>query len=106
MLILSSQDLLFSALSKRVLCNAHLAFLRATSKCNKNKLLLLIKIFCLHTYVWCLDSPGWHHFAAVLNAALMDYSTNASTENARQTLILWDCFQVTICSFSAPKQLY
>lgn len=64
------------------------------------------KIFCLHPYIWCLDSPGWHRFAAVLNAALMDYSTNASAENACQTHALWDCFQVTMCSFSAPKQLY
>lgn len=43
MLILSSQDLFFSALSKCVLRNAHLLFLRQANKHNKTKLLLLIQ---------------------------------------------------------------
>lgn len=43
MLILSSQDLFFGALSELVLCNAHLVFPRPMSKRNKNKLLLLIQ---------------------------------------------------------------
>jgi len=43
MLILSSQDLFFSALSKRLLCNAHLALPRPASKRIGNKWLLLLQ---------------------------------------------------------------
>lgn len=78
MLILPSQDLFFSALSKHVLCNAHLVFPRPKSKHNKTKLLLLVQDILL------APSPR-PRFAAVPSAALTDDSTNAPKQRARST---------------------
>lgn len=88
MLILSSQDLFFSALRKHTLCNAHLLFPRPAGKRNKNKLLLPIPNTLL--------APG-HLVLGLPNAALTNHGTNEPAEKVRQNVLsvgwLW-----TYCS--------
>lgn len=78
MLILSSQDLFFSALRKQALHDAHLLFPRPAGKPNKTKLLLLIPNTPLAPRRLVLG---------LLDAALTNRSANEPAENTRPNLL-------------------
>lgn len=133
MLILSSQDLFFSALSKCVLCNAHLLFLRQANKHNKTKLLLLIQNILLapiHLELslpllapsCCSDGSGRQRFCSTALSTnnlqlscseviiLVHEDAKISAALVRKRSQFWPAGGVgqsaAACSFPLPSQLF